>query len=149
MFDVTSELRRAYIEKIKDIDFFGGQIPVYDEFMGLNVAKKDNAEFYCLITDQTASDILVKCGFYQDVNISLDIVTKFPKNKGGKYLSEQIANAILNVIRTGWTPDYPFMTNFKIITCVKTLDRGIIEENVDNTVFRKILTFNHKIQQIT
>ena len=149
MFEVASELRKVYLATLSEVSIGGVLIPFYDELMGSKVAQIGFADAYCLITDQTSSDILVKCGFYQDVNISIDIVTKFPKNKGGKLLCEQISNEIQKLIRTGNTADYPVMTDFKIITCVKTLNRSIIEENVDNTVFRTILTFNHKIQQIT
>jgi hypothetical protein len=149
MFEVSSELRKAYLATLSTVTVQGVVIPFYDELMGSKVAKIGFADAYCLITDQTSSDILIKCGFYQDVRISIDIVTKFPKNKGGKLLCEQISNEIQKLIRTGNTTDYPAMDDFKIITCVKTLNRSIIEENIDNTVFRTILTFNHKIQQIT
>lgn len=148
MFDVSLALRRAYIEKLKDIEIGGVKIPFYDEFLGASPAKINYAIAYALITDQTSSDILLKCGFYNDVSITIDIVTKYPVNKGGKELSELISNEILKLLRTGNTADYPEMEDFKIITCVKTLARGVIEENLDSTVFRKILIFNHKIQQI-
>ena len=148
MLEVATELREAYITKLGGIQISGVTIPFYDELQGATVANIGYASAYCLIMDQSANDILVKNSFYQSVTISIDVVTKFPKNKGGKKLSEQISNEILQLIRTGDTTDYPTLTNFQIVTCSKTNDRGIIEENVGNTVFRKILTFSHKIKQI-
>ncbi len=148
MFDPTLELREAYIDKLSTLEIMGESIPVYDEFMGATVANIGYAQAYCLVTNQTAQDILIKTGFYNDCSITIDIVTKFPKNKGGKKLSEQIANEVLQLIRTGNTSDYPAMTNFQIVTCQVVTNQGLIEENTANTVFRKILGFTHKIKQI-
>jgi hypothetical protein len=149
MFDPTLELREAYIDKLSTLQISGVTIPVYDEMMGDTVANIGYASAYCLVTNQTAQDILIKCGFYNDCSIQIDIVTKYPKNKGGKKLSEQIANEILKLIRTGNTSDYPTMANFQIVTCQLLINQGINEENTANTVFRKILGFTHKIKQTT
>jgi hypothetical protein len=149
MFDPSLELREAYIDKLSTLQVSGVAIPVYDEFMGATVANIGYASAYCLVTNQTAQDILIKCGFYNDCSIQVDIVTKYPKNKGGKKLSEQIANEILKLIRTGNTSDYPTMANFQIVTCQLLINQGINEENTANTVFRKILGFTHKIKQTT
>jgi hypothetical protein len=149
MFDPSLELREAYIDKLSTLQIQGVTIPVYDEFMGATVASIGYATAYCLVTNQTAQDILIKTGFYNDCSIQVDIVTKFPKNKGGKKLSEQIANEILKLIRTGNTSDYPTMANFQIVTCQLLINQGINEENTANTVFRKILGFTHKIKQTT
>lgn len=148
MLDPTLELREAYIDKLGTLQILGETIPVYDEFMGATVANIGYAQAYCLVTNQTAQDILIKTGFYNDCSITVDVVTKFPKNKGGKKLSEQIANEVLQLIRTGSTSDYPAMTNFQIVTCQLLTNQGLIEENTANTVFRKILGFTHKIKQI-
>jgi hypothetical protein len=149
MFDPSLELREAYITKLSTLQISGVTIPVYDEFMGASVASIGYATAYCLVTNQTAQDILIKTGFYNDCSIQVDIVTKFPKNKGGKKLSEQIANEVLQLIRTGSTSDYPTMANFQIVTCQLLINQGINEENTANTVFRKILGFTHKIKQTT
>jgi hypothetical protein len=149
MLDPSLELREAYIDKLSTLQISGVTIPVYDEFMGSTVANIGYATAYCLVTNQTAQDILIKCGFYNDCSIQIDIVTKYPKNKGGKKLSEQIANEILKLIRTGNASDYPTMLNFQIVTCQLLINQGINEENTANTVFRKILGFTHKIKQTT
>jgi hypothetical protein len=149
MFDPSLELREAYISKLSTLQISGVTIPVYDEMMGSTVATIGYATAYCLVTNQTAQDILIKTGFYNDCSIQVDIVTKYPKNKGGKKLSEQIANEILKLIRTGNTSDYPTMANFQIVTCQLLINQGLNEENTANTVFRKILGFTHKIKQTT
>ena len=149
MLDPSLELREAYITKLATLQVSGVTIPVYDEIMGGTVANIGYAQAYCLVTNQTGQDILVKNEFYNDCSIQIDIVTKFPKNKGGKKLSEQIANEILKVIRTNNTSDYPAMPNFQMVTCVQIINQGINEENTANTVFRKILGFTHKIKQTT
>jgi hypothetical protein len=149
MIDPSLELREAYIDKLSTLQISSVTIPVYDEFMGATVASIGYATAYCLVTNQTAQDILIKTGFYNDCSITVDIVTKFPKNKGGKKLSEQIATEVLKLIRTGNTTDYPAMANFQIVTCQLLGNQGLIEENTANTVFRKILIFQHKIKQTT
>ena len=148
MFDPSLELREAYITKLAGLEVSGVSIPVYDEFVGSTVANIGYAQAYCLVTNQTVQDRLIKCGFYTDCSITVDIVTKFPKNKGGKKLSEQIANEVLSVIRTGQTSDYPTMVNFQMVTCRLAGSQAINEENSANTVFRKILIFTHDIKQI-
>jgi hypothetical protein len=149
MFEVQTELRQAYLAKLSTIEISGTVIPFYDERVGADPAQIGTAIAYGIITNQTASDILIKCGFYQDCSITIDIVTKFPKQKGGKLLSEQISNEVLQLLRTGNTLDYPVMDNFQIVTVRKTLDRGLTEDNVADTVYRKILIFTHKIKQIS
>lgn len=149
MIDPSRELREAYISKLSTLTIQGVSIPVYDEFMGASVASIGYATAYMLVTNQTAQDILIKTGFYNDCSITVDIVTKFPINKGGKKLSEQIATEVLKLIRTGNTTDYPAMTNFQIVTCQLVTNQGLIEENIANTVFRKILILQHKISQTT
>lgn len=149
MIDPSLELREAYIDKLSTIQISGVTIPVYDEFMGATVANIGYATAYCLVTNQTAQDVLIKSGFYNDCSITVDVVTKFPKNKGGKKLSEQIATEILKLIRTENTSDYPAMANFQIVTCQLLTNQGLIEENTANTVFRKLLIFTHKIKQTT
>lgn len=149
MIDPSLELREAYITKLSTLTIQGVSIPVYDEFMGASVANIGFATAYMLVTNQTAQDILIKTGFYNDCSITVDIVTKFPKNKGGKKLSEQIATEVLKLIRTGNTTDYPAMNNFQIVTCQLVTNQGLIEENTANTVFRKILILQHKITQTT
>lgn len=148
MIDPSLQLREAYISKLSTLEISGVSIPVYDELMGATVASIGYATAYCLVTNQTAQDILIKCGFYNDCSIQIDIVTKYPKNKGGKKLSEQIANEILQLMRTGDTTDYPTMTNFQIVTCQLLINQGILEENTGGTVYRKILGFTHKIKQV-
>lgn len=148
MFDPSLELREAYISKLAGLEVSGVSIPVYDEFVGSTVANIGYAQAYCLVTNQTVQDRLIKCGFYTDCSITVDIVTKFPKNKGGKKLSEQIANEVLSLIRTGQTSDYPTMVNFQMVTCRLEGSQAINEENTANTVFRKILIFTHDIKQI-
>jgi hypothetical protein len=149
MFEVQTELRQAYLTKLSTVAINGISIPFYDERVGASPAQIGTATAYGLIANQTAQDILVKCGFYQDCSITIDIVTKYPKQKGGKLLSEQISNQVLQLIRTGSTLDYPIMDNFQIVTCRKTLDRGLTEDNVSDTVYRKLLIFTHKIKQIS
>lgn len=149
MLDPSLELREAYITKLSTLQVSGISIPVYDEIMGATVANVGYATAYCLVTNQTAQDILIKNGFYNDCSIQIDIVTKFPKNKGGKKLSEQIASEILKLVRTSSTSNYPIMANFQMVTCQLLINQGINEENTANTVFRKILGFQHKLKQTT
>ena len=149
MFEIATELRQAYLAKLASVEIDGVSIPFYDERVGADPAQIGYATAYGLIANQTAQDIMIKCGFYQDCSITIDIVTKYPKQKGGKLLSERISNEVLQLIRTGNTLDYPVMDNFQIVTCKKTLDRGITEDNLSDTVYRKLLIFTHKIKQIS
>lgn len=147
MFEIQSELRKAYLEKLKDVEVNGVKIPFYDERVGAKPPIIGTATAYGIITNQTANDILIKCGFYQDCSITIDIVTKYPKQMGGKLLSEQISGKVLELLRTGDTSDYPVMEGFQIVTVRKLIDRGLTEDNLMDTIYRKILTFTHKIKQ--
>ena len=148
MFEVQSELRKAYLEKLSTVSINGTVIPFYDERVGAKPPMIGTATAYGIITNQTANDILIKCGFYQDCSITIDIVTKYPKQMGGKLLSEQISNQVQQLLRTGNTSDYPEMEGFQIVTTRKIIDRGITEDNLMDTIYRKIITFTHKIKQL-
>jgi hypothetical protein len=148
MFEVQSELRKAYLEKLSTVSINGTVIPFYDERVGPKPPMIGTATAYGIITNQTADDILIKCGFYQDCSITIDIVTKYPKQMGGKLLSEQISNQVQQLLRTGNTADYPEMEGFQIVTTRKIIDRSITEDNLMDTIYRKIITFTHKIKQL-
>jgi hypothetical protein len=60
MLDPSLELREAYITKLATLQVSGVTIPVYDEIMGGTVANIGYAQAYCLVTNQTGQDILVK-----------------------------------------------------------------------------------------
>ena len=149
MFEVQTQLRQGYLSKLALVNIYGIYIPFYDERVGLNPANIGLATAYGIISNQTAQDILVKGQFYQDCSITVDIVTKYPKQKGGKLLSEQISNEVLQLLRTGNTLDYPTMADFQIVTINKITDRGLTEDNTADSVYRKILVFSHKIIQTT
>lgn len=157
MLDAAGPLRKAYLTLLSGVNFDGIPIPVYDEQLPnpvpagkLPPAELEVAKAYMLITNQTETDISPKCNFQQECSITIDIVTKFPVSQGGKALSEMIASQVQQLIYP--SPDghnIDVSPDFNCWYVSKELSRGITEFNQDSTVYRKILVFTNKLEELT
>ncbi len=152
MLDPSTALRDAYLENLDNTIIIDGvPIPAYDEQLPVNapVGLIRGASCYILIKNQTEADSSVKCLFANDCSITVDINTKFPKSKGGKYLSEVISNEVQKLIYESASGNNLNLTpDFNCLSTRKELGSGLIEYNVTNTNFRKIIVFLHTIDQL-
>jgi hypothetical protein len=140
MKEIASELRKAVIEVVSPIEIDGITIPIFDERVNpsrlIPIVRGSNS--YIIIRDQieveTTND---KCQVRQNANITIDIVTKFPLNSGGKLLSEIISGIVQESIFRGSIQ----IQGFNIINVRKASSRGLVEQGVTLTAYRKIITY--------
>ena len=151
MLEAASVLRKAYKDLLASVVIGATQIPVYDEQLtpGGTTAQIQGATCYILLTNQTESDISPKCAFHQECSITVDIVTKYPAGKGGKLLSEQISNQVQQLImpdKSGQNINVAPYFNCWYVN--KELSRGITEFNLDSTVYRKVIVFINRLEEL-
>jgi len=135
MRNTSKPLRTAYLAALAGIS-----VPIYDKR-----APMDAPDHYVVIADQRSSEEPVKGKFISNARINLDIVTEF-KTGGGMELSEDIANEILTIIRNGEQLD--LSPDFQVVTCKKEDEFSLVEDTPSSTIYRTILTFEHKINQL-
>lgn len=142
MQEVQGPLRTAYRTLLNNIEVGGFTIPCYDEF-----SDADAPEHYIIVTNQTDNEVSNKQAFVSDCSITVDITTHFDPFLGGKELSEQIAGAVLALIKRAdrvqiTVPDFQVVTTRKEQTLT-------FNENLPTVwVFRKVIIFTHKIKEI-
>lgn len=146
MNEISHILRKAVIDLITPMVVGGVTIPVFDEKVNPNVTIPDfmGSKSYVLITNQqeveTTND---KCGPRQNALITLDCICKFPPNVGSKYAAELISAYIqplmtTDIIITGW----------QVISVNRVNAQSIPDDGVNNTAYRKILTYSFDVYEI-
>lgn len=139
MRDIQLPLRTAYMTALAAVTVDGVSTPVYDE-----QAPENAPDHYMIITNQTDKEVSVKGAFKNDAYITVDIVTNFKPGKGGKELSERIADAVLQIIRSG---NVAIEAGFQIVKTKKDSSESLVEHLKTRSIFRRILIFKHKIVQ--
>lgn len=141
MKDVQLALRIAYLDKLSAIT----GVPAYDSFAPSNAGNK-----YILITNQTGVSDNPKGAFQTIAAVTVDIVTSYPMGSGGKKLSEEIGNEVLGLMLPASLADYPDLSpDFKIVNTSILNNNSLTEEYDTEWVFRKVITFQHSIVQLT
>jgi hypothetical protein len=145
--EVASDLRKAVIDAITPLVVGGVTIPVKDSFLNptINPANYLGGECYVLITDQTDTEINGnRCSPRQTVNLTIDIVTKFPMGFSGKLASENIASAIRPLV----TKHNLIMPSDWQIIDIKSFSQSIIEQGSSQVAYRKLLRYSFDIWQV-
>lgn len=152
MRELSTALRDAYLTNLGGIIVDGVLIPFYDEALPINAlaATLMGAQVYCLLLNQTETDISPKCMFSQEATMTVDIVTKFPQGKGGKYVSELISGLVqIAIYESASGSNLDLSPDFNCLSTRKEMSKGLTEFNTTSTVYRKLLMFSHIVDQIT
>lgn len=143
MIEVAHELRKAYIDALSGLILDGVSIPVYDSPVTGLVAEVRGARVYVHVTDQEEIETTDnRCGQKQDAFITLEVVAKFPKGRGGKLISELISSQIQQVVNSGVPLLIPSAKN---ALTRKELSFAREEHTETDSAFSKVLTFSNKI----
>lgn len=142
MKEVQLPLRTAYLSALSGLVVNSISIPVYDEF-----APAGAPDHFIVISNQTDSEIGNKQAFYSDCSITVDITTRFKPNLGGKELSERIAEAVLQIIKPA-NRNQLTVTGFQVVSTKKQFAQNLSEDLPTIRVFRKVITFTHRIVEI-
>lgn len=151
MRNVSQDLRLAYIQALSSLKLNGVAIPVVDEYLNvseaqLNITPTLKAKAHVKITNQTDNDASLKCAINQNHTLQLDCTVTFPANSGGYLQSELIANNCLDLLFDGMKTTLQ-SDNLNIWRAWLEGSRNISEETQTSRIFRRVLIFNHSLQQ--
>jgi hypothetical protein len=150
MKEISHLLRKAYLDTLSPLTVEGSFIPIFDELVNPNSSTGNiqGATAYVIIRDQNEVETTnSQCTFRKTASITLDIVTKYPLNRGGKLASELISNEIQQKINTFNQISFE-MEGFQVLSTKLEFSRNITENGDTMTAFRKILGFSHSIYQL-
>ena len=116
MKDLNYVLRKAYYDRLNNVVVDSSPIPFYD------TVPTTASEPYMYVSDFTSFDRGDKSTFGQEATITLVVVTKQGNTEGGRKSSDDIANKIIEEIRTR-SANYLTLGN----------DHYIITTTLDNT----------------
>jgi hypothetical protein len=145
--EVASDLRKAVIDAITPLVVGGVTIPVKDSFLNPTVTPANylGGQAYVLITDQSDTEVIGnRCSPRQTVNLTIDIVTKFPMGASGKLASENIASSIRPMV----TKPIIAMPSEWLIVDIKSFSQSIIEQGTSQIAYRKLLRYSFDIWQV-
>ena len=147
MKEIASEIRKAVIDAITPLNLAGITIPVRDSFLNPNVTPATylGGQAYVLITDQNDSEVTGnRCSDRQTVNLTIDIITKFPIGSSGKLPSENISSIIRPLI----TKNNLSLSSEWLIIDIKSFGQSIIEQGSTQIAYRKLLRYSFDIWEV-
>jgi hypothetical protein len=143
MKEIASNLRKAIIDSISPLIVQGTTIPIFDEMVNPNsqLASFSGSQAYVLIREQNETETTDnKCGVRQSANITVDIVTKYPLNGGGKKACEDISNVIQLIIDR-----FIIITGWQVLNVRKEFSRNLIEQGQTLTAYRKLINYTFDV----
>jgi hypothetical protein len=143
MKEIASNLRKAIIDSISPLIVQGTTIPIFDEMVNPNaqLASFSGSQAYVLIREQNETESTSdKCGVRQSANITIDIVTKYPLNGGGKKACEDISNVIQLIIDR-----FIIITGWQVLNVRKEFSRNIVEQGQTLTAYRKLISYTFDV----
>ena len=151
MKEVSYRIRDAYTTLLNPLTVASITIPIFDERGNpkSTIPTLKGGKSYVLITDQNEVETTNnQCSFRKTVTITLDIITKFPLNIGGKIASELIADKIQQIILSGVGIQAIYIPEFQVLSSRLEMSRAMIENGDTETAYRKLLVFSHTIYEL-
>lgn len=141
MLNISTEIRGKYFDALKDFEFKGTKIPIFDEIVrtSTSIPTIDTAEVYILIQDQQEVDYAFQsmCNYTIDAMLTIKVVTKFQGN-GSKKLCEDIAVLIDSKIRDGRNKNKIGIRDVKL-----QVSRTITENSTTSTAYQKVMIYSN------
>lgn len=141
MKDVSEILQQSYFQALNNISVGSIEVP----FVDIALPNQPKPYIAVIAIDSVRFDDKDKFG--QNVDVTLEVVTGQKSNASSSRLAQQITNAVTQVIALGegfadLSPDFNMITS----TCEAITT---IKEITDNeVVIRRILVFNHLIEEL-
>ena len=142
MKDCGYTLRKAYIDKLTAASY---SLSVYD-----TIAPDTVEPPYLIISSQTQADNSNKQSFAFNVTIQFDIVYRtFKAGEVGQKTVDTYANELLEIVVVR-PPSYPSTApDFKIVTCKIGSNIATFDYVDEAYVFRRVITMDHFVNQLT
>lgn len=129
-------IRKYFSEALTGLTVNGKVIPIADFNIPLN------SNHYILMTTQNKThDQETKCGKVWNFQQTLDVVTIFPGYSGSRVLCDDIHEAVLNVCNNIQ------VENFTVLNKGYTFAPDLSNNTSTQSIFRKIIIFNLKLQE--
>ena len=142
--ELSRAIRTGYYQSLSgNITHNLNTVPIFDDF-----ATAEGVDYpYIILSSQNNVQRFVKRCKHYDSTIVIDIVTG-SNRPSGREDSENIAEQIEEIINPNGL-DFinlePY--GYKIINTFKIADNNIVSKNSVNYVYRKLLTYSHKINK--
>lgn len=140
-FDIL--ITKYYTALSGNITYSSASVPIYDRV-------PNNATFpYICFSSYTGVDESNKSNYLQEVTVTIQVVSAFDVDTGGKAQSDNIADQIIDIIRKRPLNLLNLSPNFKLISV--SLDDTSTFDDLTAThliVYRNI-RFRHKVEQLT
>ena len=142
MKDCGYTLRKAYYDKLISASY---SLAAYD-----TIAPDTVEPPFLIISSQTQVDNSNKQSYAFDVTIQFDIVYRtFKTGEVGQKTVDTYANELLEIIGVR-PPSYPNTApDFKIVTCKVASNIATFDYVDEAYVFRRVITMDHFVNQLT
>lgn len=145
MREISHILRKAYLDLLNPLAVDGVIIPIFDERVNpkSTIPTLKGGKVFVIIKDQNEAETTNnQCNYRKTATVTLDIVARYPLNVGSKLTTELISDEIQQKVREGIQ-----MADFQVLATRLDFSRNTIENGDTDTIYRKIIAFNHTINQ--
>jgi hypothetical protein len=143
MKDATAILQTKWFESLNgELEYNSVNVPFYD------TVPPDAPDLYVVFSDISSFEETDKTAFGQEINVTIEIISRFSVGYfGSSNAVDSVANQIFELIRTRTGIDLSPNFNNYILTI--TTDNKFKETTQTHYVIRRVITFNHIIEQLT
>lgn len=140
-FDIL--ITKYYTALSGNITYSSASVPIYDRV-------PNNATFpYICFSSYTGVDESNKSNYLQEVTVTIQVVSAFDVDTGGKAQSDNIADQIIDIIRERPLNLLNLSPNFKLIS-VSLDDTSTFDElTATHLIVYRNIRFRHKVEQLT
>lgn len=146
MKDLGYILRKQYKARLS-LTYNGAEVSVYDSSGVLANAQAPYVLLGAFNTTETGQG--AKDNYAQMCTLLVDVVTKYGNSEGGKKQADEIANQIIEQIRTRTNGYLDLSPNFQMVTTTVESSNTLEQMVADGVLVRRLIRFNHKIYQLT
>lgn len=153
MLDAGYILRQKYFQRLNNavtyVDANNNTITVkvYDSLS----VPEDASYPYLVLNSYTASEIGEgsKQSYGLETTLTVDVYDKFDNQFGGQKLTDDLANQVIQLVRTRVSGYLDLTPNFQVITILLDNTQNIQAEVATGWLNQRVLRFRHKLQQLT
>lgn len=136
-------LRKAYYDKLTSLTYNGNAVRVIG-----NATSDLKASPYVQLSTQTNRQNEGKAGFNHVSTMLLDVVGIFNTNISEEIVDDLADLIIQNIVTEDLNSYLDLSPDFKVITTQLTSDNDLSEGNEQRVYYRRLLRFEHKIDQL-
>jgi len=146
MKDLGLIIRTKFWERLNGVAYSGGTIKVYDS---ASVPANINPPYVTLGTFlSTELGEGSKQSYGQECILLLEVITKATNSYGGKALSDEISNEIIELCRTRQAGYFDLSPDFQLISIILENTQTIEDLVESGLISRRLIRFRIKVHQL-